>query len=96
MFINECNFLRTGENMAPLNNLFPCHYSPLSSPAKIHVHRSMGALEAGHDAAISCLLTQGSSMNQSDVMENKVSCIEPEDDSDEAFVVGAGDVHSHR
>jgi len=96
VFISECNFLRTGENMAPLNNLFPCHYSPLSSPAKIHVHRSMGALEAGHDAAISCLLTQGSSMQQSDVMENKVSCIEPEDDSDEAFVVGAGDVHSHR
>lgn len=35
-------------------------------------------------------------MQQSDVMENKVSCIEPEDDSDKAFVVGAGDVHSHR
>lgn len=72
--------------MAPLN-LFQCHYSPYHPQPKFMfiIHRSMGALEAGHDAAISCLLTPGSLLQQYDVMKNKVSCIEPED---EAFVVG--------
>lgn len=79
VFISECNFLKPQGNGGPLNH-FPMPLLPLSCPAQSHVHRSMGALEAGYDAAISCLLTQGSLLQQYDVMKNKVSCIEPEDD----------------